>query len=161
MSLTKKVRSLCRLRAVAGYGVTCGFIKVNQSSGMKLYAKRRNAMLTHEIHSKAAALGLAPPILSSVFAVKRECVYPKSHYAYKPGQHTYYGYLVGLATLSKETLVVGSTEYERQLIELKNDLFDAGFGADDMGSANWGHYRGRPVCLDFSHFEDIQDQLAY
>lgn len=160
MSLTKKVRAVCRRRKIAGHGVCCAFIKLNEQSGVKLYTNKRNARLTHGLHSKAAAMELAPPIQSGIFAVRCN-PYPPGHFKNIGETRTYYGYLVGLVTLANEGLVVGSTEYNRQLYQLVDALNDEGFGVEDMGSNNWGHYRGRPVCIDFSHFSDIYDELDY
>lgn len=160
MSLSKRVRAICRNRRRTDIGAVCLFFKLNKQTGVKLYETRRNAILTYNLQTRAATAGLAPPIQSKIFAVRCN-PWKADDYGYHRGESTFYAYLVGIADLSTTELVRHSSRYKRELRELQDRLFEAGFDCGDMHPGNWGYYRNRLVCIDFSHFKGTRDELVY
>lgn len=119
-------------------GVTCGFVSLSSTRGLKLFRSKKAFESTIENQRRAANLGLGPRVIKVVKIAKiKTKIYGHFQRTWK------YAFIT-----EKCNLIDEPSKKEIMVLKRKLNKHDLG-GGDIMKDHNCGYLRGKLVCYDF------------
>jgi hypothetical protein len=129
-----------RHKRKARYGISCIYMPLSESIGVKIYSSEKIRDKTYEKQAHAANYGLAPIVGDKFsfecFWIGHTCTLPDIRHK------IVYGYLTQNAVVKKKGRIHG-------IGDLRYQLYEIGLVNDDLWNPNVGFIGDRLVCIDF------------
>jgi len=128
------------------HGVECGFLKLTNDVGIKMFYKKSDAVHSHKFQKRAHRYNVGPKVLSDVFTVL------VSSY---PGETCFSSYdenrlLILKYAYKTEVATTKSSYSEEEYEEVRKKLKKARISTEDLHEDNIGILKGGVVvCVDF------------
>ena len=122
-------------------GLSCVFVKLNESVGAKIYSTQRERDRCHKIQTLASEHKIAPlvgdPFDLECYMIRHNGIEAAVNY------RKMYGYLTQVAEIRR------SMYHIKDILGLEYDLYKIGIIHDDLHKGNIGFIKDKMVCIDF------------